>query len=325
MSSKARTQSNDKAGSEQRSSKPANKNSGAPARRQPSHPLVNRRVELDPGSLTAGDVLQLQRTIGNRAVGRLLAGTAQRQPVQAGGNDTGRTIQRYPMRLDEEGPVFKDSKHSWMRMIYRDDLGDDTFELLQLDGEPSGSFMIYEREYDQYRFSSDGRDFDERFPPHFMEDITGDARIDDEGADDEPLYSYVGEYGVGYRPALGMRARLEVSGLISCIGFVLESESAGFACHMVVTGQAPQNEAVLKGQVNALVAKFVRHAGERPDNCQLIYDRATYGAPPAWLKWLEPDGVRTLVEVAHGDYRMNVVGRTEDVPTVMWRGDPIRY
>ena len=49
-----------------------------------------------------------------------------------------------------------------------------------------------------------------RFKPHFMEEITGDARISDE----EELYSYVGEYGVGYRPAHRVSAELELSGLI---------------------------------------------------------------------------------------------------------------
>jgi hypothetical protein len=122
-----------------------------------------------------------------------------------------------------------------------------------------------------------------------------------------------------------MRARLEVSGLISCIGFVLESESAGFACHMVVTGGAPQNQGVLKRQVNALVARFVQYAGEQPDNCQLLYDETTYHGRPGWLSWMIPDGVRTIVEPADGDYGLNITGRTDDVPTVMWRGDPIRY
>jgi hypothetical protein len=305
-----------------------------PAEQQTSHPVtINQRAELDPSSLTQSDVSQLQRAIGNQAVGRLSAQTAQHQPIQKKENNIGPTAQRFPIPLnqqeneqeDEQEEVLTDSKHSWMRMIFRGDLGQDTFELLRVNGQPSGSFMIHESAYDQYRFSSDGRDFDDRFPPHFMENITGDATINDEGADDEPLYSYVGEYGVGYRPARRMSARLEVSGLISCIGFVLESESAGFACHMVVTGGVPQNEGVLKRQVNALVARFAQYAGEQPDNCQLLYDETTYHGRPGWLSWMIPDGVRTIVEPAHGDYGLNITGRTDDVPTVMWRGDPIRY
>ena len=48
---------------------------------------IIQRVRINPKSLTHADVMQLQRTIGNRAVGRLLSGignssTAQQAPVQ---------------------------------------------------------------------------------------------------------------------------------------------------------------------------------------------------------------------------------------------------
>jgi hypothetical protein len=238
-------------------------------------------------------------------------------------------IQRYPVYIDDlngndKNPgILTDSKHDWMRMI-KSNLGPDTFELLELDGRPSGSLMIWEREYDQYRFSPDGQSFDDAmFPPHFMEEITGDDKIADDI--EEPLYSYVGEYGVGYRPAYHQHARIELSGLISCIGFVLESENAGFACHMVVTGREPQDEGVLKRQVNALVAKFTQHAGERPEVCHLMYDETTYNGRPQWLAWMKPDGMETRIRPVHEDYRMGISGHEEDRPTIMWRGNPIRY
>lgn len=50
---------------------------------QPSHPInVFQQTRVDPGTLLASDVLQLQRTIGNRAVGNLIAGIALPQAVQ---------------------------------------------------------------------------------------------------------------------------------------------------------------------------------------------------------------------------------------------------
>jgi hypothetical protein len=42
---------------------------------------IIQRTGRDPGSLSPRDVLQLQRTIGNQAAGRLLAETIQRQPT----------------------------------------------------------------------------------------------------------------------------------------------------------------------------------------------------------------------------------------------------
>jgi hypothetical protein len=45
-----------------------------------SHPAaILRRAGTDPGSITHVDVLHLQRTLGNKAVGRLLSGDARRQ------------------------------------------------------------------------------------------------------------------------------------------------------------------------------------------------------------------------------------------------------
>ncbi|MHC5720438.1 MAG: hypothetical protein ACYTX0_52540, partial [Nostoc sp.] len=41
--------------------------------RQKTHPQAFlQRTQMNPGSLTQADVLQLQRTIGNRAVGNLI-------------------------------------------------------------------------------------------------------------------------------------------------------------------------------------------------------------------------------------------------------------
>lgn len=53
-----------------------------------SHPMaIIQRARINPKSLTPADILQLQRTIGNRAVGRLISeirssSTAQKAPVQ---------------------------------------------------------------------------------------------------------------------------------------------------------------------------------------------------------------------------------------------------
>jgi hypothetical protein len=53
------------------------------------HPAtIIQQARLDPTLLTQRDVLQLQRTIGNQAVGRLLAETAQCQPMNTGHEHT---------------------------------------------------------------------------------------------------------------------------------------------------------------------------------------------------------------------------------------------
>ena len=78
MPSKAQAHVGHKAGTKRRLSKPEDQNLAVPS--QEVHPAaILQRVGMEPRSLTPGDVLQLQRTVGNRAVGRLLARARQRQ------------------------------------------------------------------------------------------------------------------------------------------------------------------------------------------------------------------------------------------------------
>jgi hypothetical protein len=72
MSSKEQTHAKDKTGSKQRGPKPASENLDILAQQQPQPGAIIQRTRLDPNSLTARDVQQLQRSVGNRAVGRLL-------------------------------------------------------------------------------------------------------------------------------------------------------------------------------------------------------------------------------------------------------------
>lgn len=58
--------------------------SPAPNVTRAHHAEVVRRGGLAPGSLTPRDVMQLQRAVGNRAVGKLLARAAQPHPPQEG-------------------------------------------------------------------------------------------------------------------------------------------------------------------------------------------------------------------------------------------------
>lgn len=83
-SKKDQTHSREKASLKQQPAQPARETS---ARRQTHPNILIRRAELAPRSLTPCDVFQLQRGIGNREVGRLLARTAHRQAArQKGGS-----------------------------------------------------------------------------------------------------------------------------------------------------------------------------------------------------------------------------------------------
>ena len=83
MPSKEQAHSNDKAASKQPSPKPATEITDILAQQQ-SHPVpILQRAMNDPRSLTPRDVLQLQRTVGNRVVRQLLARIRSHPSVQA--------------------------------------------------------------------------------------------------------------------------------------------------------------------------------------------------------------------------------------------------
>lgn len=77
MASKRQTHSSEKGSAKQNSPKPATQKLRPISRQQIQPAALFRRVTLDPRSLTRADVLQLHRTIGNRAVAKLLRGTEQ--------------------------------------------------------------------------------------------------------------------------------------------------------------------------------------------------------------------------------------------------------
>jgi hypothetical protein len=82
VASKEQTHSNDKASPKQRLPKPATESLDVLAQQQTHPATIIQRARRDPRSLTPRDVLQLQRTIGNQAVGPFLTGRVQRQPTQ---------------------------------------------------------------------------------------------------------------------------------------------------------------------------------------------------------------------------------------------------
>lgn len=82
MSSKEQKHSENKASTKQRLPKPAIDNLDIVAQQQIHPAPIIQRARFDPSSLTASDVLQLQRPVGNQAVGRLLARTAQNHSIQ---------------------------------------------------------------------------------------------------------------------------------------------------------------------------------------------------------------------------------------------------
>jgi hypothetical protein len=85
MYSKEQMHSDQKKNTTQSPTKTAAKSVGVAAQSTQSA-IAIQRARLDPISLTAADVRQLQRTLGNRAVGRLLAQTAQHHDVVPGGH-----------------------------------------------------------------------------------------------------------------------------------------------------------------------------------------------------------------------------------------------
>ncbi len=88
MASKGQART-DKASSKQSSLKPNVKKVNIPARQQTHPAILIQRAALDPRSLNSSDVLQLQRTIGNHAVDKLLARPEQHQPIRKEENNTG--------------------------------------------------------------------------------------------------------------------------------------------------------------------------------------------------------------------------------------------
>src|SRR5512138_3830420 len=77
MSTKEQKHSEPQASAKRRSPKPAVHDLEAVAKQQIPTAMVVDGAGLDPGSLTAGHVLQLQRMSGNRTTAQLLSGMTE--------------------------------------------------------------------------------------------------------------------------------------------------------------------------------------------------------------------------------------------------------
>lgn len=118
MSTKKQMHNNEIRSSKQRSPKPTAKKLYQLTQQQIHPATIIQRSRLDPKSLTPQDVLQLQRTIGNQAVGRLFAGTVN-VPVTHG-----QSVQ-YQDNLDKENKTglpddLKDGIENLSRMSMDD-------------------------------------------------------------------------------------------------------------------------------------------------------------------------------------------------------------
>ncbi len=82
MSSKEQKHGNEKVNSKQRSPKPTTENLDILAKQQTHPATLIQRAKFDPRSLTPRDVVQLQHTLGNQAVGKLLSGVRPRPVIQ---------------------------------------------------------------------------------------------------------------------------------------------------------------------------------------------------------------------------------------------------
>lgn len=88
-----------KVSAKQKSLEPAIQNSDVLAQQQTLPTTTMQRARLEPGSLTPSNMLQLQRTIGNRAVGKLLTKTGPRSVIQAKAT-VGTAVDKYEQEAD---------------------------------------------------------------------------------------------------------------------------------------------------------------------------------------------------------------------------------
>jgi hypothetical protein len=100
MSAKEQTHSNDTEGAKQRLPKPATENLDILAQQQAPATLI-QQARLNPGSLSPRDVLQLQRTIGNRAVGNVIQRVRWSETDPDKRRGSGRGIEGDPYKVPE--------------------------------------------------------------------------------------------------------------------------------------------------------------------------------------------------------------------------------
>lgn len=244
----------------------------ADAHDQPIVPVkAAQKVRLTPQLLTTHDVLQLQRTIGNRACSRLIAQVVQRKPVEV-----------------EKGVIYTDDTYSDVRL---EKVDSNAYKILN-EGNYKDITIYYDRDQGKYYVAEDlGKFGYGQTEEVFDLGVVSSINI----VETKVLTKYdkigVEGKGIGY---VEEDTLLETSGILTCVGWLLYNDDAAYMTHIVVL---KPDKVVADGSINEQVGKlydlFNIMIGSKPthlvihvDEEQSMYDEK-YGIwKSSWMQEL---------------------------------------
>jgi hypothetical protein len=254
---------------------------------------ATRTADVAPRLLTTHDALQLQRTIGNRAVGRLV----------------GPVLQRQPELIKDE--TYRDPRHPSLLLTK---LPESRYRIVS-----TGVVVRYDSEQDKY-FRIDGDQAE--FELASASEVKGDVGATEFGG--------IGERGVGVT-SVEAPTTLTTTGMISCVGWLLYNDQAAYLTHIVVLKpQHVKADGTIAAQVSAVSALFETVTGSKPKHVVIRVDKEqpAYAAKAdtawqsAWMRELVPAGVKASWDPLGGDLGHIVLpspgGRK------VWEGPPIK-
>jgi hypothetical protein len=266
-----------------------------------------RNAGAPPQSLTTHDVLELQRTAGNRAVARILTSTLQRKPVPKDGSYVDDTY------VDVMFEALKDRS---------------TYRVTSSKGQ--GTVLYYEAERGVYTTTEDLG----KFGYSTTGEVFDIASLSSGGAvvTKPKLRFDVGADGKGVAN-VEAKTTLSTSGLLSCVGWLLHNDRAAYLTHIVVLEPTKvPADGRIRAQVEALHTQFVEVAGGKPTRVVVMVDKgnpayAKGGVQAlAWSDELVPSGLTSATDWLFGadlEHVVEPVGSADAGPRKEWDGKPI--
>ena len=274
--------------------------------------VLDPRAAPDPSAtsepLPATDaLLALQRTAGNRAVSRFAA-TLQRFPEKAGNGFRDSDYKDVELAEVVKYKVYRITSETCMgTLLYHDP-----------DGDPPGYFLVSNPE-------AEPSDMEPNYAKPF--------KIASASAKPVVLTYYeAGESGKGVSdPAED--TTLHTWGLITCVGWLLFSDSAAYMTHIVVGRPLETKPDGIRKQVDSLYAQFEAESGGKAKACVIIIgpnpayltEKPREGAL-TWMNELQPTGCKDFwIEKGQTSWdRVVEASEKEQHNTKVWDGAPIK-
>jgi hypothetical protein len=248
-----------------------------------------------------------------------LRGTFALQRGRTLGQPLPPTIQRKPVQVRDN--VYRDDTYKDVSLI-KIHSALPVYEITN-EGIYKGTILYYDSDEDKY-FETKPPDYDEG-------EVFTISQVSSQSPEAKVLTEYdIGEEGMGVG-FVEAKTRLKVSGLITCVGWLLHNEHAAYMAHIIVEDpDKVEANGDIGRQVSSLCETFTQKIGSAPTDLVIqlsahpAYNRSERNWKRDWMLELVPPALSGKCDWRRGESELIHFVRPSHGTRQEWKGAPIK-